>query len=158
MDDEGKCIHFFLIYKDIQFHKLGALIAFHLIIKGSIASGAGFQCVEEVVNDLVQGQGVSQEGAGGFHVLHSLVDATALLAKVHDCSDVLAGHHDLSRHHGLLHVLDLGGVREVGGVGEFDHVAVGLVDFIDYARSCGHDIEIVLSLQTLLDDLQMKQS
>ena len=158
MNDEGQCVHFFFIYKNIQFHQRGTLIAFHLIIEGSVTSGTGFQRIKEIINDLIQRKGVLQECTGSLHIFHSLINTTALLTKIHNGSDVFTGHHDLCRYHRLLHIFDLRRIRKVGGIGQFDHIPVGLVHFIDYAGCCRHDIQVVFSLQTFLDDLQMQKS
>ena len=45
-----------LCYQNVQLHKVGLLIAKHLIIKRCITSGAGFQRIKEIVNDLIQRQ------------------------------------------------------------------------------------------------------
>ena len=92
-----------------------------------------------------------------LNVLHALVLASSLLAELHDGADILGGHHDLRLHHGLLHVLDLRGIRQVGRIGQFNDFAACLMHFIDNARSCGHQVQVVLSLQSLLDDLQVEK-
>ena len=56
MNNKGQGIHLFLVDQNIQLHQLRRLIALHIIIKGCIASGAGFQCIKEIVNDLIQRQ------------------------------------------------------------------------------------------------------
>ena len=61
MYDEGKCIDFFFINQDIQFDKFTALIATEFIIKRSISSGTGFQCIKEIIDNLIQRELVFQK-------------------------------------------------------------------------------------------------
>ena len=55
-------------------------------------------------------------------------------------------------------MLNLRSIRQIGGVGELNHLAVGLKHLIYYAGRRGHQIQIVLSLQPLLNHIQMQQS
>ena len=107
MYDEGKGIDFFLINKDIQFDQITALVTAELIIKGSISSGTGFECIEEIIDDLIQRQFVFQKCSRLFHIFHSDVLATAFLTEIHDCADKLGCYHDLGIYHRLFHVFDL---------------------------------------------------
>ena len=92
-----------------------------------------------------------------FDILHTLVDPAPLLAQVHDRADVLRGHHDLCLDHRFFHIVDLRRVRHVRRIRQVDYFSVCLVDLINNARRGRHEIQIVLSLQPLLDDLQMKE-
>jgi len=157
MDDKGKGVHLFLVDQDIQLHQLGTLVARQLIVKRSIASGTGFQRVKEVVDDLIEGQAVTQHCPGLLNVLHTFIDAPPLLAQIHDRTDIFRSHHDLCLHHRLLHVVDLRRIGKIGGVGQVDHISVGLIDFVDYTGGSGHQIQVVLPLQPLLDDLQVQK-
>ena len=53
MYDKGKSIHFFFVYQNIQFHKLAALISAEFVIQRSIASGAGFEGIKEIIDNLI---------------------------------------------------------------------------------------------------------
>ena len=63
-----------LLIRISSFTSSDLLIALHLIIEGSISSGAGFQSIEEVVDDLIQRKLVFQKGAGLLHIFHAQVD------------------------------------------------------------------------------------
>ena len=92
-----------------------------------------------------------------FDILHSLIYPPALLTQIHDRTDKLGSHHNLCFHHRLFHIFDLCRIRHIGWIGQVDHFSVCLMDFIDNTwRSC-HKIQIILSLQTLLHDLQMQK-
>ena len=101
---------------------------------------------------------IMKDGALLFDVLHTLIDSPPLLAQIHDRSDVFRRHHDLCLHHRLFHIIDLRRIRHISRVGQVDHLSVRLMDLIDNARRRCDKVEIVLSLQSLLDDLQMEES
>ena len=44
------------------------------------------------------------------------------------------------------------------GLGQLDDLTIGFIDLIDNTRCCSYKIQVILSLQTLLDDLKMKKS
>ena len=107
MYDKGKSIHFFFVYQNIQFHKLAALISAEFVIQRSIASGTGFQCIKEIVDDLVERQVVFQKRTGLLNIVHTIVNATALLAKIHNGTDKFSCYHDLGIYHWFFHVFNL---------------------------------------------------
>ena len=158
MYDEGKCIDFFLINQDIQFDQFTALIATEFIIKRSISSGTGFQCIKEIIDNLIQRELVFQQCSRLFHVFHSDILTTAFLAEIHDRTDKLGCYHDLGIYHRLFHIFNLRWIRKVGWVGQFDHLSIGLVDLVDNSRCCRYEVQIIFSLKTLLNNLKMKKS
>ena len=158
MDDKGKRVHFLVVDQDVQLHQAGLLVAFQIIVKGSIAPGPGLERVKKVINDLIQGQLVFQQRPGPFYIFHAQIPPPPLLTKFHNRTYKLAGNHDLRVDDGFLHVLDLGGVRQIGRIGQFDHLPVGPMDLVNHAGSRGHQIQVVLPLQPLLNNLQMQQA
>ena len=84
-----------------------------------------------------------------------MVNAAALLAQRHNGTYKLGGHHNLRADDRLLHVLDLGRVRQIGRVSQLNHLAVFLVNAVYNARRRGNEIQVVLTLQTLLNDFKM---
>ena len=101
---------------------------------------------------------IGQQGTGSLHVFHSLVLSSALLAKIHNRSDKFCCHHDLGFYHRLFHIFDRGRIRKIGRIRQIHHFTVCLMHFIDNTRCGCYQIQVVFSLQTLLDDLQMQQS
>ena len=55
-------------------------------------------------------------------------------------------------------MLDLRRIRHIGRIGQLHHRPVLLVYPVYYTRRCRYQIQVVLTLQTLLNDLQMEQS
>ena len=93
-----------------------------------------------------------------LHVFHSLILASSLLAELHDRSDVVGRHHNLCFYQRLFHIINLGRVRQIRRVGQVNDGSVGFVNLIDNARCGRHEIQIVLTLQALLNNFQVKQS
>lgn len=93
-----------------------------------------------------------------LHVFHSLILASSLLAELHDRSNVVGRHHNLCFYQRLFHIINLGRVRQIRRVGQVNDGSVGFVNLIDNARCGRHEIQIVLTLQALLNNFQVKQS
>jgi len=158
MNDEGEGIHRFPIDQDIQFDQIGPLITLEFIIKGSIASGSGFQCIKEIIDDLIEGQLIFEQSAGLFHIFHGNIGAPPLLAEGHDGTHIVFGDHNLRSHHRLLHILDAGGVRQIGGIGQVETGSISQMNLINNTGGGGDQVQPILPLQSLLDDLQMEQA
>ncbi len=94
----------------------------------------------------------------GVQILHVLELAPALLAHGHDVAHVVVGGDDGHLHVGLLGVLNGAGVRVVVGVVHPHHGAVGFVDVVDDAGQGGHQVQVELPLQPLLDDLHVEHA
>ena len=92
----------------------------------------------------------------GVQILHVLELAPAVLAHGHDVAHILVGTDDGHPYIGLLRVLDDRGVRVVVGIVHLHHGAVGFVYMIDDAGQGGHQVQVELPLQPLLDDLHMQ--
>src|SRR5699024_5535938 len=86
--DKGEGVHFLFIDQDVKLDKLGSLVSHHLIVKGSIPPGSCFQCIKEIVDDLIERKMILQDSALLFNIFHALVDPAALLTQIHDRSDV----------------------------------------------------------------------
>ena len=106
MNNKGKGVYLFLIYKNIQLHKLAALITAEIIIKRCISSGSGFQSVKEVINNLIQRQLIFQKRTGFLHIIHANILSPAFLTKIHDRADKFRRYHDLSIYHRLFHIFN----------------------------------------------------
>ena len=101
---------------------------------------------------------ICQHGSCLFNIFHSLIDSTTFLTQIHDRSDVLGCHHDLCLYHRLFHIFNLCRIRHVCRVCQIDHITVCLMDLVNNTRCCCNKIKVVLSFQTFLNDLQMKES
>ena len=87
-----------------------------------------------------------------------MIDTAAFLTQGHDSAYKLGGNHDLRTDDRLLHVLDLGWIRQVGRIGQLDHLTIFLMNTVYYTRSRGNQIQVVLTFQTLLNDFQMQKT
>ena len=94
----------------------------------------------------------------GIQILGINILAPALLTQLHNIADILGRCEDARLHHGFLRRRDGGRVRIIGGVIDLQIGAIGEMDLIDYTGCGGDQIEIVLPLQTLLDNLHVQQS
>ena len=156
MYDEGKRVHFLFVNKDIQFHQLRLYVSLEFIVKGCISSGTGLQRIEEIINDLIEGKIIFQKGTGLLNIFHTKINSAALLAKIHNRTDKFRRYHNLRTDHRLFHIFDLGWIRQVGRIGQFNHLPIRLMHPVNNARRCGHQIKVILSLQTFLNDFQVQ--
>ena len=157
MHDKGQGIYFFFIDQNIQLHKLRRLIALELIIKGCITSGTGFQRIKEIVDDLIERKLIFQKCSCLFNVFHAKINASSFLTKLHDRSDKFCRDHDLRTDDRFFHVLNLRRIRQITRIRQFDHFSVCFKYLIYNARCCRDQIQVVFSLQSFLNDLQMQK-
>ena len=158
MHDEGQCIDRLLVDKDIKLYELRGDIPLQLIVKGRIASGSRLQCIEEIIDDLVQRKLVLQNRSCFLDVVRRKVHTSALLAQLHDGAQIFGRHHDLCRYNRLLHMLNFRRIRKVCRICQLHHGAVRLVNMIYNAGSRRDDIKAIFALKTLQDNLHMKES
>ena len=147
-----------MVHEDIELHELTPLVAAQLIVKRRVPAGAGFQRVEEIIDNLVERHFVFQNRPVFLNILRALVHASPLLAECHDRTDILLREHDLSLNHRLLHVLDLGRIRHIGRVREIHLRAIRLIDLVNDRRSRRDEIEVILALESLRHDIEMQES
>ena len=157
MDDGGEGVTHVAVQQEIEADQVALLVVLQLIVEGGVAPAAGLEGVEEVVDDLVEGQGVEDLHPVLFDVVHMLEDAPVILAQLHDGSHEVRRGHDAGLDHGLLHVVDLGGVREAGGVVDDHGLAGHHLHPIDHGGAGGDEIEIEFPLQSLRDDLHVQK-
>ncbi len=158
MDDPGQGVHLFAVEQYVQLDEFGGTVAEDLIVQGGIASGAGLQRVEEVVDDLVERQLVVDVHTVFGKVLHVLEHTAALLTQVHDGADIVGRREDVGVGDGLLAEVDVCGVRVVAGVVDAEDFPVCHVDLIDDAGDRGNEVQVVFPFQPLLDDLQVQKA
>ena len=156
--NEGQGIHRLSVYQNIQFYQIAFFIAQNAVVKGCIAAASGFQYIEEVVNDLIQRDVIGQHRSCGIQIFHTDIFPSALLAQLHDRTDVILGQHDLSLYDRLFHFFDTSRVGHIAGIGQIKVCTVCQIYLIDNTgRSC-YRIQIVFSFQSFLNDLQMQQT
>ena len=156
MDDEGQGIHLLAVEQQVHLHQLAGLIALQLVIQAGIALGVGLQGIEEVVNDLPDGHGVVQLHQVGVQILHVLEHAPTVLAHGHDVAHIVGRGDDGHLGKGLPCLGDGAGVGVVVGVVHPNHLAVGLGHLVDDRGQGGHQVQVKLPLQPLLDDLHVE--
>ena len=158
MGDEAEGVHAIAVEQQIHLHQLAGAVAGQLIVQAGVALGVGLQGVEKVVNDLIQGHLVMELHQMGVQILHVLELAPPILAHGHDVAHEVLGRDDGHLHIGLLGVLNGAGVGVIVGVVHPHHGAVGLVHVVNDVGQGGHQVEIELPLQPLLNDLHVEHS
>ncbi|CAN4021999.1 Antirestriction protein (ArdA), partial [Dysosmobacter welbionis] len=156
--DEAQGIHRIAVEFHVHLHQLAGPVAGELIIQRGVALGVGLQRIEEVVDDLVQRHLVVELHQIGVQVLHVLELPPPVLAHGHDVAHELVGSDDVHLDIGLLRVLDHRRVRVVVGIVHRDHGTVGLVHVVDDGGQGGHQIQVELPLQPLLDHLHVEHA
>jgi hypothetical protein len=156
--DERKRVHHVAVKQNIQLHKLGGAVVVHLVVKACVALCAGFQRVEEVVDDLAQGQVVVELHPVGVDIFCVLINTAALLAKLHHRADIGGRRKDAGLHKGLGCALDDRGVRIICGVVDGDLASAGQREAVDNRGQRGDDVQIVFALQPLLNNFHVQKA
>ena len=158
MDDKRQRIDDLAVQQYIQLYQLGFHVVAQLIVEGRIATGTGFQHIEEIVNDLIQRQYIVERYTGIVQVLHIHKHATAVLTEFHNISHEVCRCQNFRLDHRLFRLGNYCRVGIIGGVVDILHLAVCQCDTVNNRRRCGNQIQVVLPFQTLLDDLHVEQS
>ena len=158
MGNKGQSIYLLSVEQQIHFHQIAFPIIGHFIIQGSIALGAGFQCIKKVINDLTQRHLIVQLHQVLIQILHIFEFAPPLLAHRHNIAHIIRRRDD--GHLGI-RFLGKGNGTRIGivvGVIHPHHCTIGLGDLINNRRQSGHQIQVKFPLQPLLDDLHVEHS
>ena len=102
MHDEGQGVHHLAVEHHVQLHQVRLLVSHHLIVKGSVAAGAGLEGVKKVVHDFVERELIVDVHPARVDVLHVLKYAPPLLAQVHDVAHELGGRENMGVGNRLL--------------------------------------------------------
>src|SRR5690606_22081965 len=155
--DQRQGVDLLVVDQDIQPHQLGRLEAVEGVIQGSIAAADRLQSVEEVEYHLVHRQIVADLHLGAEED-HVALYATLLDTQGYDAAKMVLGHKNIGAHDRLAHLLDHRRVGQARGVVDIDDVAVLLHHLIDHGGGGGDQVQVVLALQTLLDDLHVQHA
>ena len=161
VDDEAQGLDGVAVHEDVHLHQLADLEAGDPVVDGAVAGGDRLQLVEEVVDDLREGELVFEDLAVFAHEALAFVDAAAVLAELHDVADALGRRDHLGGDHRLADLLHPGHVREVGGVGDLDDLLLAVLvgGELDLVRDGGGGLDegdVALPLQPLLDDVHVE--
>src|SRR5699024_2768685 len=110
------------VEQNIQLHQVALPVILELIVKGGIAPAAAFHLVEEVKDNLVQGNIVVQLDPAAF-VLHVNESPPLVLTKVHQRAHIFLRREQLRVDIGFLHLGNFSNGRQVGGVIDVQHGA-----------------------------------
>ena len=157
VDDGRKGVDDIAVQKNVHLAKLALSIFEELVIQRGIAFRGRFETIEEIVNDLAQGQFVNKDISRIVENLHVLEDPAPVLAELHDGADVFLRRHYLGRDERLL---DFRGFRrfwQFRGVVDHNDFPIGLDHPINDARRGQNQIEAIFPLQALLDDIHVEQ-
>ena len=158
MDDGGQGVAHVAVEKEVQSHQIALLVVLQLVVERGVALAARLEGIEEVVDDLVEGQGIKDLHPVLLDIVHVLEDAPVVLTQLHDGPNIVRRGHDTGLHHGLLHIVDLRGVREAGRVVDDDRLAAHHLHPVNDGGAGGDEIQIELPLQPFRDDLHMQQA
>ena len=158
MDNGRQRIHRLTIHENIQLHQLGGLIIRQLIIERSIASGRGFQLVKIIINNLTERNMINYHYTVHVQIVHALELATLVLGNLHDSTHVILRHNNRSLDKWLLDMVDGGRVRQIRRIVHLHHFPIGFVHMVNNTWSRCDKLQIILTLQALLNNIHVKQS
>ena len=160
--DEAQRLHRVAVDQHVHLHQLVLLEAGDVVVHGAVAAGDALQLVEEVVDNLGQRQVVFENLAVVGEELLAFINPAPAVAQLHDVADAAGGRDDLRGHDGLADALDLAHVRQLGGVGDLDDLALAaLADAVDLVGHRGrglHDADPAFAFEPLLDDVHVQHA
>ncbi|KAG1647341.1 hypothetical protein GQR58_030669 [Nymphon striatum] len=151
-------IDVFTLQQDVDLDQVALGVAVGFVVEAGVALGAALHLVEEVDDDLGQGQPVDQFDSFGRQVFHAVHDAATALAQLHERAGVGRGRDDRCLQERLLDAGDLGCGRHVAGIIDEHLVAVHLVNAVLHRRSGSDQAEVELAFEALSHDLHMQKA
>ena len=158
VNDDGKGVDGLSGDEDVELDHGRFPIVGEMVVEGRVAAGDGFQAVVKVENDFVQRQFVVEHDARGADVFEGFLLAALFFDEGENSADVFLVGENGGEDDGLFDFGDFAGIEPAGRVVDLDHGAVSLVDLVAHAGGGGDEIEIELALETLLNDLHVKQT
>ena len=128
-----------------------------MVVQRSIAARSRFKLIEEVHDNFVHRQIISQHDLAA-HVLHINLNAALLVTQSHDVADIFLRHKNGCSDNRLKNGFDGADFRQFGRVFNFDFLAVFQHDFINHRRRGGNQVHVKLAFQTFLHDFQVQQT
>ena len=157
MRDQRQRIHTLAVNQHIHTHHVGSLEALEVVVQRRIAAGGRLQSVEEVEHHFRHRDFIGQRN------LIAVVDHVGLYAAFFDTQGDDVAQKLLRQQHvtlrdWLAQLLNIVQRRQLRRAVDVDNLFRGGFDFIDYRRRRGDQIQIVFTLQALLDDLHMQKT
>ncbi len=158
MDDKAQRVHDVAVEHDIELDELALAVLLEVIIKGSIPTGTALERIKKVINDLSERQLIVDIDTIRIDVIHPDEGAAPILTQLHDVADIIRRGVDMRVCDRFLRQGDQRRIGEIGGVTDHMHRAVGQRNAIVDGGRCRDKVEVILALQSLLDDLHVQES
>ena len=157
MHQHGKRIDRLGIDEDRHFHKIARPVAGNRIIETRIAFRDRLQPVVEIEHDFIERQII-----GNHRPLADIVQIglhpAPFLAEFEHRAEIIIGRQYGRADPRFLDRLDLGWIRQISRIVEFEGLAIPQHDPIDDRRRRRDEIEIEFALQPLLNDFKMQKT
>ena len=158
MNDKAESINLIAIEENIHLNQLGRAILRDFIVKASITTGRGFELVKEVKDDFSKRDLIDDIDPIIIDIVHGHKVTALALSQLHHRSDKFLGYHNLRLNIRLLDGINLGRVRKLARIGHIKGGTIRHIDLIDNGRRRHDQINIKLTLQTLLNDIHVQQA
>jgi len=156
--DEGERVNLLASEENVELHEVGLVIYVKLVIERCIALRATLELVEEVEDELGQGDvEVHLDGLLG-EIDHVLRHTAMLDDELQHGTRELGRYDDLGLEEGVLDALDARRLGQVLRALDLCHGAVRLVHVIVHGGAGGNEVEVELTLKTLLHDLHVEEA
>ena len=158
MNDKRERVDRLACKQDIELHELRSLVFIEVVVQRRIALRAALELVEVVHDQLRERNLPKHLDRGGRKVIHRDEVPPSCHGKVHDRTHIIRWNEDLRFKVGFFDMIDLGSIRHVLRRMKREHLTVTLEHVVFHRRCCREQVEVKLTLETLLDDLHMEQS
>ena len=140
MRDKAQGVDLFAVDKQVDLYKFARAVRRKLVVEGGVAARTGFEGVEKVVDNLVEGHFVVKLHEARIEVLHILELPAPVLTHGHNGPHVVVGRNDGHLYIGFLRVFDRRRVGVVVGVVDANRGSVGLCDFVNDGGQRRHEV------------------
>ena len=158
MNNEAKSINLVTIEENIHLHQLGRAILRNFIVKASIATSRGLELVKEVKDDFSKRDLIDDIDPIIIDVVHSHKVTALALSQLHHRSDKFLRHHNLRLDIRLLNGVNLSRIRKLAWIRDINSFTICQINLIDNGWRRHNQINIKLTLQTLLNDIHVQQA
>ena len=107
VDNRAEGIHAVTVEQNVDLHQVGDLLAAFVVVQRGITASARLQVIEEIEDNLCQGQLIVQLNAILREVVHSSHGSTAILAQLHNRAREFSRSQDRCVNNWLANLRDL---------------------------------------------------
>src|SRR5215213_1072729 len=158
MQNQRQRINRLACHEHVELHEITFPITREVVVQRRITTRHGFQSIVKIQHDLVQRQLIREHHAIRRDVLKTFLQTALLFEQRKNPAKMFIGRQDDGADHWLFDLRDASRIWHLRRRIDLQHLAVSRRHYVTHAGSSRDQIEIKLTLQSLLHDFHVQQT